>query len=93
MPYKNYQHKKNRDRRRKIEGMLFINSFKKSCATCGFDDKRALDFHHRDKNNKLFKISDQRGRLSESILEEEIKKCVVLCANCHRILHTPVALL
>jgi len=81
-----------RDRLRKQKVMEFVNSFKKECVLCGFGDKRALDFHHKDPKEREFKISDRaKAGARLSVLEKEIKKCVVLCANCHRILHAPVA--
>ncbi len=61
--------------------------FKKDsiCKECGEDDYRVLQFHHRDPNNKRFTIST---RISEGtsikLLFEEIAKCDVFCANCHR---------
>ena len=57
------------------------------CQKCGFKDVRALEFHHTA-NNKEFGIADQ-GYFNYGFerLEKEINKCMVLCANCHRILH------
>lgn len=44
------------------------------------------DFHHIDKETKEFEISHPTTRSKEKIIAE-IKKCVLLCANCHRIFH------
>lgn len=54
------------------------------CTFCRFRaHPSALDFHHRDPQEKCFPIA--RGRLlSEARLRSELKKCIVLCANCHR---------
>jgi len=57
------------------------------CINCGFDNPAALDFHHVIKdpdNQKLYEIL-RRNAYKRAM--EEIKKCVVLCANCHRIHH------
>lgn len=54
------------------------------CCICGEKDQCCLDFHHI--NNKLFTISDNPD-VTESTLLEEVDKCVILCANCHRKLH------
>ncbi len=58
----------------------------KSCERCGISDLRVLDFDHIDAASKKFGIS--RGITAcyawEEIVEE-IKKCRILCANCHRI--------
>ena len=56
------------------------------CERCGFDHPAALDFHHKDPTQKSFGISANKHIGKEKVLEE-IKKCKVLCANCHRIEH------
>lgn len=74
-----------RDRARYETMKLFIDSHKKECSKCGITDTRVLDFHHKDRNNKVFSLgSTKRSRSKEKILIE-IEKCIVLCANCHRI--------
>lgn len=57
------------------------------CTTCGFAHPAALDFHHEDPSKKEANIHNllQSGRFTK--VYEEIKKCIVLCANCHRIHH------
>ncbi len=43
-----------------------------------------MDFDHR--NNKLFNVSDAvKNGLGVQTILDEIKKCDVVCANCHRI--------
>lgn len=61
---------------------------KLKCELCGFSHVAALDFHHIDALDKDKNLSQMVG-LSTSIpkIKEEIKKCQVLCSNCHRILH------
>lgn len=56
------------------------------CAKCGNDDYRVLEFDHLDKNDKSYNVGEglKKGFGFESILQE-IEKCQVLCANCHRI--------
>ena len=62
--------------------------FKKTleCNRCGYDDHRALEFHHH-KADKEFNISEKFYQLSWENLKKEIDKCEVLCSNCHRIEH------
>ena len=44
-----------------------------------------MDFDHRDRNDKLFNISQwSRHGLSRQLLLNEINKCDVVCSNCHR---------
>lgn len=56
------------------------------CNRCGFDDYRALQFHHE--GNKEFNISDMnKNGFNLNKIQEEAMKCEVLCANCHQIHH------
>lgn len=60
------------------------------CAICGgvFDDC-CYDFHHLNPTTKDFNISDQNtnGARSWLYIRDELKKCALLCANCHRRYH------
>lgn len=64
----------------------WINSLKTPCVFCGEADPICIDWHHIDPSQKSFQISHIRGKAKERTLEE-IKKCVCVCANCHRKLH------
>lgn len=44
------------------------------------------DFHHRDPTTKLFSIGNRACSVGPKKLIEEILKCDVYCANCHRII-------
>lgn len=58
----------------------------KSCSVCGFSDIRALDFDHIDPDGKRFSIARAiNERYSWDEIAKEIKKCRILCSNCHRI--------
>lgn len=52
---------------------------------CGESDSVTMQFHHRDPNTKVFEIGSGRrmGNISAQMLQTEIEKCDVLCANCH----------
>lgn len=55
------------------------------CIQCGERDIRALEFHHRDANEKDLAITRMvTGGWSVKRIEAEISKCDVLCASCHR---------
>ena len=55
------------------------------CARCGYNEHpAALDFNHIDPEAKSFHVAQDATR-SWAKIEEEIAKCEVLCANCHRI--------
>ncbi len=64
---------------------FFLNGDK--CNKCGENREYLLDFHHLEKEKKENTISFLivRGRFKDMF--EEIKKCVLLCANCHREFH------
>lgn len=66
----------------------WINSIKteSGCCLCHESDVEILDFHHFNQNDKKFNITSETD-LNIKDLVEEINKCVVLCANCHRRVH------
>lgn len=66
----------------------YISEFKRSngCADCKNVDDRVLDFHHLSAAEKVLEVSTAAFRgWSLAKLKQEISKCAVLCANCHRI--------
>lgn len=61
------------------------------CQVCGYDKcVDALDFHHRDPNKKDFGIGHNGYTRSFAKIKAELDKCDMLCANCHRELHSVV---
>jgi hypothetical protein len=75
-------------RRAKIR--RWLDEYKKGvvCERCGLADFRVLDFHHKNLSEKEFNVADMiRNGASIQRIMQEISKCVVLCANCHRIEH------
>lgn len=59
---------------------------KSKCKDCGNSDYRVLDFDHLPEFKKVNDISTLAHHgCSISKIEEEIKKCDVICSNCHRI--------
>lgn len=78
-----FKHAKARD----VKLDELINSYKsKPCADCGVSyPPYVMDFDHIDPENKTDKISTmRRKRMAFAIIEAEIAKCEVVCANCHR---------
>jgi|TARA_R110000823_G_scaffold260861_2_gene381585 hypothetical protein len=76
----------------KIKYYKIVNRFKlkTGCSFCSYKKcSEALQFHHIDKNTKLFGISDKLSKKHNlsykkwKEIKNEIKKCIVLCANCH----------
>lgn len=62
---------------------------KSHCATCPESDWRVLEFHHRDPAQKKSSVSElvQRNASMEKLLFE-ISLCIILCANCHKKIHS-----
>lgn len=60
-----------------------------SCERCGEEyHPNVFDFHHHDGMQKKFGMSQANFQRSWSSLLEEADKCHLLCANCHREVHT-----
>lgn len=79
-----------RRKQKRIERREFIHAYKleQGCAICGYNASAvALQFDHIEPSTKSFNISSAVSNRSKEVIEEEIKKCRVLCANCHAI-HT-----
>lgn len=58
------------------------------CAKCGDSRFYVLDFHHIDPAEKDNGIAEMlRNNTSWDKIQEEIAKCIPLCANCHREFH------
>ena len=72
----------------------FLNDIKNNskCCRCGEDHPACLDFHHKDSSKKIIEVSKAvRNGWSLDKIKREIKKCIILCANCHRKLHYKIA--
>ena len=61
------------------------------CKACGYrKNLAALTWHHVNPKEKLFEL-DLRSlsNRSDEAIESEVKKCILLCANCHAETHFP----
>lgn len=75
-------------RRKKIRQMA-VNYKGGRSERCGYDRcMDALEFHHHDPALKDFSISSKGYTRSWQKVKEELDKCLILCANCHRELHS-----
>jgi hypothetical protein len=65
------------------------DTFKRTlkCTKCGFNHPAALDFHHVDPSEKENLVSKLVSNGCFAAAMEEVQKCIVLCANCHRVHH------
>jgi hypothetical protein len=64
------------------------------CKHCGFTSihLNVFDFHHINPNEKEFELSEKWKQASHETFKKKVKpeldKCLLLCANCHRIQHS-----
>lgn len=67
-----------------------VNNMGGCCKDCGLKLKDShysvFEFHHLNPSEKDSDWSKLRKK-SKTAIQEELSKCVLLCANCHRIRH------
>lgn len=81
-----YQYVLNHRKKRK-EDIVYVMGGK--CALCGYDKcLRALECHHIDPEEKDKDFGNLC--LNWEAISNELKKCVLLCANCHREVHDSI---
>ena len=59
------------------------------CCKCGLDHKPyLLEFHHLDPSTKFKSVTNlQFNAYSMKVIKDEIRKCVMICRNCHMEFH------
>ena len=71
--------------RLRLQKSLLVEAFGGKCQCCGEAFHHSeFDFHHVDKETKERPLQPDRGW---ETLVTEAAKCVMLCANCHRLYH------
>lgn len=64
------------------------------CSKCEYDKNlSALDFHHIEERGEEFNRGMSLTNYKKQFLEKELKKCVLLCKNCHQETHNPQLLI
>lgn len=88
---RNVEHMRNKqnEQRDKIKKWLREDILgDKSCIKCGENHIGCLDFHHRDPSQKELEVTKMaHKKYGKDRILQEISKCDILCANCHRKLH------
>lgn len=82
--HSNYMKQKYQDKKEIIQDL----KSQVKCAKCGENRGYLLDYHHinpEEKDTTIARMTSNNYNLDK--IQEEIKKCVVLCANCHREFH------
>lgn len=73
-----------RNRTRPNREYIIKYKLEKGCMDCGYNaHSDALDFDHL--GDKKFNIGEGAYSKSLDAIKEEIEKCDVVCANCHRV--------
>lgn len=76
-----------RNRERVLRNKQYLWDFLKTnpCNDCGESDPIVLEFDHINPEEKSYNLSELvRDAVSLAKIDDEIAKCIVLCANCHR---------
>jgi hypothetical protein len=71
--------------------ILLVKRLGGCCSICGYKKNfAALTFHHKNRKKKSFQL-DMRSlsNRKQSRIESELKKCILVCNNCHAELHYP----
>jgi len=71
----NYQRYKNKQKA--------INLLGSKCSKCSSTDCDTFTFHHINPDEKKLALANSWGNVNWNLLESEIKKCILLCYNCH----------
>lgn len=75
------------NRRKKLRVKEKLDKLKSTpCLDCGLMwSSYVMEFHHRDPEQKVAKVSQLCKDAGWDRVLEEIAKCDLLCSNCHRI--------
>jgi hypothetical protein len=72
--------------RRKQQCIKYLGN---KCVVCGYNKcTRALGTHHRNSEIKEFALSVDNLTKKWETIERELKKCVLVCPNCHAEIHS-----
>jgi hypothetical protein len=91
MPYKDTRKTKAYQDNRKAKLRKQLSDYKTTlkCSKCPEAHSACLDFHHIDPTTKSFGLGQAiHKQVSWDKIINEIRKCIVLCANCHRKEHS-----
>ena len=70
---------------------LLVEKLGGHCSVCGYNKNlSALTFHHQNPGKKRFKLDIRSlSNRKELRINLEVKKCILICQNCHAELHHP----
>src|SRR5690554_5037442 len=76
-----YRNKKERVKKHRL---LILEMFKNGCLDCSESDPRCLEFDHVRGEKKGEVTVLLSSGYSWEVIQEEIDKCDIVCANCHK---------
>lgn len=78
-----------RMQKQKLYDYINFKKLQSGCTRCGYNKcPQALHYHHIDPKTKLKSIAQMIvSQRPVQKIEEEIEKCILLCANCHQEMH------
>ena len=80
-----YEEQVKRSKKRKLKAISLLGG---GCAVCNYSHPAALSFHHIDPETKSFNLDGRVfGNHKWSVIEEELRKCKLMCLNCHALEH------
>lgn len=85
---KEYYKKKSKKQKKSLKHKYVGFKSQLKCSKCDENHIACLEFHHLNPEEKYDNLSNMflHGASKEKI-EKELKKCIILCSNCHRKLH------
>lgn len=79
-------HQENRQRRKDLAHRFLADYLQTHpCMDCGYDNPLALEFDHVRGTKKKEVSGMAHLGYSMDLILEEIEKCEVVCANCHKL--------
>lgn len=84
----NHEELMERQRVRRQTASDFLSKLKTPCVKCGEERTWVIQFHHINPSSKVFELSvDTISHKKLETVNQELGKCVCLCANCHTEFH------
>ena len=81
-----YRDYRNTNRKKSIRDLKIAAGGK--CCICGYDKCfTSLSFHHKDPTKKEGGIAEMIYNIGKAAATEEVKKCILVCSNCHGEIH------
>ena len=76
-------------KRREATKQILIDYKGGKCEICGYNKcNAALEFHHKEPNEKDFGLAYKGYTHSLEACKKEVDKCILVCSNCHREIHS-----